>query len=87
MSNALKEYQFSSQSESLTTFLKNNGFSGSKIMNLVIPYDDEIAKRLRDGNFFTTSGGRNEAGITLRMVEGEKIELFVAFIWLSFELM
>ncbi len=56
-------------------------------MNLIIPYDEEIAKRLREGRFFKETGGRKETGITLRMVEGEKIELFVAFTWLSFELM
>lgn len=49
-------------------------------MNLIIPYNEEIAAILKNGNFFSSSGGRKETGITLRMVEGEKIELFVAFI-------
>ena len=61
-------------------FLKEKGFSGLKVQNLIIPFDENIPERLRTGNYFKTTGGRKEAGISVKMLSGDRIEMFVGYV-------
>ena len=46
----------------------------------MIPYDDELIMKLKSGNFFKDSGGRKAVGATIKMVNNEMMEIFVAYI-------
>ena len=80
LSSSLKAYQNSDQSASIFTALRQDGFTGVKIQNVIVPFDEDLPEMIRKNNLFMDAGGRKEVGIALRMIAGERIEIFVAFV-------